>query len=394
MTADSKTYRLVDKGRVGIIALVIGILGLIGSVFGWISEPARFYHAFLIAFAFWTSIALGGLFFTMMHHLVAARWSVVLRRLCENLMMQLPWLFLAFIPVYFGVHDLYHWSHEDVVAADHVLRGKASYLNVGFFTIRTVVYFAIWSLLALMLYRVSRQQDEGHRPEHLKRMRKVSAIGMMLFAATITFAGFDWLMSLEPHWFSTVFGVYIFSGSFLNAVALITGTVLYLRRTEAFKDTFTLEHLHDLGKLMLAFTIFWSYIAFSQYLLIWYGNLPEETVWYTARWVGSWKTISLILLLGHFALPFTVLLFRNVKRSLAFMWFFVVWFMIMHWVDYYWLVYPSFSEEGATIGWMEIAAVAGLGGVFIWSFWRRMAAGPVLPVGDPELQKSINFVNS
>jgi len=394
MTADSKTYRLVDKGRLGIVALVIGVLGLAASAMGWISEPERFYRAFLTAFAFWTSVALGGLFFTMMHHLTGARWSVVVRRIFENLMLQLPWLFLAFIPVYFGIHDLYHWSHEEVVAADHVLQGKAAFLNVGFFTTRTIAYFAIWSLLAVLLYRVSRQQDEGHRPEHLKRMRKLSAIGMLLFAATITLAGWDWLMSLEPHWFSTVFGVYIFSGSFLNAVAVVTGVFLYLGRLEAFKKTFTLEHLHDLGKLMLAFTIFWSYIAFAQYFLIWYGNLPEETVWYTARWVGSWKVISLVLFFGHFVLPFTVLLFRNVKRSRSLMWFFVVWFLLMHWVDYYWLVYPTFTEHGTSIGWLEIVPMLGLGGMFVWYFWRRLGSAPVVPAGDPELQNSMNFVNS
>ncbi len=394
MTADSKTYRLIEKGRLGIIALVVGVLGLAASALGWISEPERFYHAFLTAFVFWTSVALGGLFFTMMHHLTGARWSVVIRRICENLMMQLPWLFLAFIPVYLGIHDLYHWSHEEVVAADQALQGKAAFLNVGFFTIRTIAYFAIWSVLAVLLYRVSLKQDEGHRQEYRKKMRKVSAIGMLLFAATITLSGWDWLMSLEPHWFSTVFGVYLFSGSFLSAVAVVTGACLYLKRVEAFKDTFTLEHLHDLGKLMLAFTIFWSYISFAQYFLIWYGNMPEETFWYTARWEGSWRIVSLALLFGHFALPFTVLLFRNVKRSLPIMGFFVVWFLLMHWLDFYWLVYPTFMEQGASIGWLEIVTVLGLGGIFVWHFWYRISSSPVVPVGDPELQKSINFVNS
>jgi len=394
MTADSKTYRLVEKGRLGIIALAVGVLGLAASALGWISEPERFYHAFLTAFVFWTSIALGGLFFTMMHHLTGARWSVVVRRICENLMMQLPWLFLAFIPIYFGIHDLYHWSHEEAVAADHVLQGKAAFLNVGFFTIRTIAYFAIWSILAVLLYRVSLKQDGGHKPEHLRSMRKISAIGMLLFAATITLSGWDWLMSLEPHWFSTVFGVYLFSGSFLSAVAVVTGTCLYLKRMDAFKNTFTLEHFHDLGKLMLAFTIFWSYIAFAQYFLIWYGNLPEETFWYTARWEGSWKVISLILLFGHFALPFTVLLFRSVKRNLSIMGFFVIWFLLMHWLDYYWLVYPTFTEQGATIGWLEIVAVLGLGGIFLWHFWYRIGSSPVVPAGDPELEKSINFINN
>ncbi|MCP4686120.1 MAG: hypothetical protein GY867_11845 [bacterium] len=394
MTADSKTYKLIEKGRLGIIALVVGVVGLAASALGWVSEPERFYHAFLTAFVFWTSIALGGLFFTMMHHLTGARWSVVVRRICENLMMQLPWLFLAFIPVYFGIHDLYHWSHTEAVAADHALQGKAAYLNVGFFTIRTVAYFAIWSILAVLLYRVSLKQDAGHKPEHLKSMRKISAIGMLLFAATITLSGWDWLMSLEPHWFSTVFGVYLFSGSFLNAVAVVTGVCLYLRKEDALRNTFTLEHFHDLGKLMLAFTIFWGYIGFAQYFLIWYGNLPEETFWYTARWEGSWKIVSLVLLFGHFALPFVILLFRNVKRSLPIMGFLGIWFLVMHWLDYYWLIYPTFTEQGASIGGLEIAAVLGLGGIFIWQLWRRIGSSPVVPVGDPELDNSINFVNN
>ncbi len=390
MKFDASTYRLTDKGRTGTVALIIGLLGLAGSGAGWFVDAARFHHAYLTAFVFWLSLALGGLFFTMLHVLSASRWSVVLRRISENLALQLPWMAIAFIPVALGIHDLYHWSHEDAVATDHLLQGKAGYLNTSFFLARTVLYFGLWSLVALMLKRHSLGQDRDPNTDQIAPLRKWSAIGMLLFAMTVTFASFDWLMSLQPHWYSTIYGVYFFGGLFLGGVSFIALICWFLRRGGVLVGEVTVEHHHDLGKLMFAFIIFWAYIGFSQYFLIWYGNIPEETFWFLSRWEGGWKPISLTLLYGHFALPFVLLIFRNAKRKIVLLGSAAIWILLMHWLDLYWLIYPSYQASFESVGWIELAPMLGLGGLFIWLFWRRVASQPLIPINDPWLQDSIN----
>ena len=373
--------------------LAVGVVGLVLAVVGWMIDADRFFHAYLTAFVFWTSLGLGGLFFTMLHHLVGAKWSVVVRRLSECIMMTLPYMAALLIPALLGMHSLYHWSHADAVAHDQALQMKSGYLNVTFFTIRSVVYFAIWSYLAFRLYRLSLEQDKGDRDVITVQMKKVSAYGMLLFAVTLTYASFDWLMSLDPHWYSTIFGVYFFSGGLLSFVALTILIALALRRKRILAETITVEHYHDLGKLLFAFVIFWTYIGFSQYFLIWYGNIPEETIWYLKRWEGSWKAVSMVLLFGHFVLPFVALLFRATKRASAALWLLTVWILLMHWVDMYWLVYPSLLKEGASFSWIEPAAMLLVGGAFLWAFWSRFSRVPLVPVGDPKLQASINHVN-
>lgn len=393
MKFDAKTYRITERGKLGSVTLVIGLAGLLGSAGAWYTDATRFYHAWLTSFVFWLSLALAGLFFTMLHYLTAAKWSVVLRRISEALMMQLPWLILAFVPVLLGMHDLFHWSHAEAVAHDPALQAKSGYLNVGFFTARAVVIFVIWSVLALVLRKRSLAQDARPEIDHIAGLRKTSAAGMLLFAVTVTYAAIDWLMSLQPHWFSTIFGVYYFGGLFLSGVSLMAVICWILRRGGALKETITVEHYHDLGKLMFAFTIFWAYIGFSQYFLIWYGNIPEETVWFLSRWEGTWKPVSLILVFGHFALPFVVMIFQRVKRHIPLLGSVAIWYLIMHWVDLYWMVYPGYQPEGASFGWIEIVPMLGLGGIFLWLFWRTFTKHPTVPTGDPWLQQSINFVN-
>lgn len=393
MKFDPNTYRLTDKGRTGTVALVIGLIGLAACGAGWLIDSARFHHAYLTAFVFWLSLALGGLFFTMLHILTASRWSVVLRRISESLALQIPWMLVAFVPVALGLHDLYLWSHEDVVATDHLLQGKAGYLNPGFFLARTVVYFALWTLVAWKLSKHSLNQDRQPNQNHIIPLRRWSAIGMLLFAGTMTLAAFDWLMSLQPHWYSTIYGVYVFGGLFLAGLCFIVVVCWFLRRGGVLTKEVTVEHHHDLGKLMFAFVIFWSYIGFSQYFLIWYGNIPEETFWFLSRWEGGWKPVSLVLLYGHFVLPFVVLIFQNVKRKITLLGLSAIWILIMHWVDLYWLIYPSYQEQFEGIGWIELAPMVGLGGVFCWLFWRRLASQPLIPINDPWLKDSINSIS-
>jgi len=393
MNFDKATYRFTSVGNVGRNALIIGIVGLAIAAIGFTVDRQHFFFAYLTAFTFWVSIALGALFFTMLHHLTNASWSAVVRRIAENLMAPLPWLFLLFIPILFGLHDLYEWSHADAVAADALLQKKAGFLNPTFFTIRTVFYFVVWAGLAHLLYKTSISQDGGNRPEHIRKMRAISAPGMIIFAITTTFAGWDWLMSLEPHWYSTIFGVYFFSGGLWAILAAIVLAVGALQRRGALKSEITVEHYHDLGKLMFGFTIFWTYIGFSQYFLQWYANIPEETVWYLQRWEGSWKAVSMVILFGHFVLPFVVLLFRGVKRSPRLLSGIAVYFLVMHWVDQYWMAFPTLNRDGAHFSWMDIAAVVGIGGIFVWAFWSKLVSRPVVPIGDPRLEESIHFKN-
>jgi len=390
MRYDPNTYRLTDKGSFGSIALTVGIVGLLGSAIAWYMEPARFFHAYLTAFIFWLSLALGGLFFTMLHYLAAARWSVVLRKISESMAAQLPWMIIAFIPVYLGMHDLYHWTHVEAVASDRILQGKAAYLNVGFFLIRAAIYFAVWSVFALALRKHSLLQDANPNGEHIAGLRRLAAGGMLLFAITTTFAAFDWLMSLQPHWFSTIYGVYFFGGVFLSGLSFIAVISWILRRNDILRETITVEHYHDMGKLMFAFVIFWAYIGFSQYFLIWYGNIPEETYWFLSRWEGDWKPVSLLLVFGHFAMPFVILIFQNVKRKPFLLGSVAIWLLLMHWFDLFWLIYPSFEGSCESFVWIEIAPVVGLGGIFCWLFWRSFTAHAMVPVNDPWLKDSIS----
>jgi hypothetical protein len=374
-------------------ALIIGIAGIIASIAGYFIDHSQFFFSYLTAYTFWMTMTLGALFFTLLHHLTNADWSVVLRRILETVMMGLPVMAILFIPILFGLHDLYHWSHEDAVLADPILQKKSAYLNPLFFTIRVVLYFTIWILLARGLYKTSLAQDAGYQPEQTVKMRKISAPGMVLFALSITFAAFDWLMSLDAHWYSTIFGVYIFGGSLL---AILTFMVIFsnlLRKKGLLGDTITIEHYHDLGKFLFAFTIFWGYIGFSQYFLIWYANIPEETIWYLHRWEGSWKIITMILVFGHFVIPFMALMPRFVKRNLGALTFIAIWILIMHWIDIFWLVMPSFSHHGAHFSWMDLTTTLGIGGIFFWYFLQKYYKHALVPVGDPRLEASIHMKN-
>ena len=393
MTLDAQTYKFTGKTRFGVRPLAIGGVGLLLCAFAVNADAPRFFHAYLTAYLFWVSIGLGALFFVMLHHLVNAQWSIALRRLVECVMVSLPVMAVMFIPIGLGLHDLYHWSHAEAVANDHLLQTKSPYLQTTFFVARTVVYFAIWYLLAAGLHRLSLAEDKGYDEARRVRIRKISAGGMILFAFTTTFAAFDWIMSLDAHWYSTIFGAYYFAGCVVGALSFITLAAIYLRRHGILADVITVEHYNDLGKLIFAFTIFWAYMAFSQYFLIWYANVPEETIWFAHRWTGSWKAVSLALVFGHFVIPFLLLMPKMMKRRLGFLAGITIWMLAIHWVDLFWLVLPEQSPHGAQISWMDPVAMVGIGGIFVGLFWRRFAANPIVPVGDPRLGASIRSLS-
>jgi hypothetical protein len=393
MKFDDQTYRISGAGNIGQRLLLAGIVGLMLSGVGLFFDSRQLFHSYLVAFTFWVSVGLGALFFTMLHHLVSASWSVVLRRMFENVMIALPLLIVFFIPIALGMGNLYEWTHADKVATDHLLHGKAKFLNSGFFMARILVYFAIWSIVAFLAYKLSLRQDQAHSETVTAKMKRVSAPGMILLAVTLTFAAWDWLMSLDARWFSTIFGAYYFAGSATSALAVVTLIAIYLRGKQVLVKQITLEHYHDLAKLLFSFTVFWAYMAFSQYFLIWYANIPEETIWFQRRWTDSWKTISLLLVFGHFVVPFLVLISRAAKRNTRVLAFAGLWLLFMHWIDLHWLVMSNLHPPGFQPSWMDLTTVVGIGGVFLALVWKRLCAQPLVPINDPKLSESIEFVN-
>ncbi|MEW6413564.1 MAG: hypothetical protein AB1483_14000 [Candidatus Zixiibacteriota bacterium] len=399
MKFDRSTYRLTDAGSLGRIALIVGIVGLAASALGLLQDKTQFFLAYMTSLMFWLTIGLGGLFFTMLHHLTGAKWSTVIRRMSESVAASMPLMLILFIPLLFGLHELFHWSHEGVYDPssplyDELLAKKQAYLNTPFFLIRAAIYFGVWILLSRWLTSGSHKLDTQYDPAIIKRLRTVSAPGMVAFALTITFASFDWLMSLDAHWFSTIFGVYIFSGAFLAVMSFLIVLGLYQRKHDVMADVITVEHYHDMAKLMFGFIIFWAYMAFSQYFLIWYANIPEENYWYLYRWENSWKYWSLAIIFGHFVIPFLGLITRAAKRSGPFLAFMCTWILIMHWFDIYWLVMPTHHQDGIHFSWMDVTTLVGVGGLFVWYVWRHYSAHPLVPVKDPGLKASLEFVNT
>jgi len=394
MKFDSQTYLLSEATGHGNRLILAGIVVIVLSALGYFIDSAQFYFSYLVAYVFWVSVGLGALFFVMLQHLTGAVWSIVLRRLTESIMIALPFMFILFLPLAFGMHDLYHWSRSEVVQQDALISQKTGYLNIPFFLVRTAIYFASWFLIARKLFKTSIEQDQKPDGSQIAAMRKVSGPGMVVFALTTSFAAFDWLMSLDAHWFSTIFGLYFFAGGFLAALAGVTLIGILLAKRNILKDIITTEHYHDLGKLLFGFTIFWGYMAFSQYFLIWYANIPEETIWYAHRWEGSWKIFSLTLVFGHFLIPFLLLMARASKRNLTLLGLLTAWILIMHWIDLYWITMPVHHHHGIHLSWLDFTLLIGMGAVFLGIFWRYFSSNPLVPVGERDLDHSIQFSNN
>lgn len=394
MKFDSDTYKLTEAKGLGNTLLITGILVAVLSTAGYFLDSKQFFMSYLVAWIFWVSIGLGALFFVMLNHLTGAVWSLVLRRINESVMIALPFMAILFIPLIFGLHDMYHWTHSEDVAKDAILSQKTGYLNIPFFLIRTAVYFILWFIVSFRLYKTSLAQDKNPTADQIKAMRRVSGPGMVIFALTTSFAGFDWLMSLDAHWYSTIFGVYFFSGGLLASLALLTLIGLFLRRKGILNETITIEHYHDMAKLMFAFTIFWGYMAFSQYFLIWYANIPEETIWYAHRWDGNWKILSLTLVFGHFVIPFVGLMTRAAKRNLKWITLLTIWLLVMHWIDLYWIAMPTSAHHGFHLSWMDLTLFLGIGSVYLGIFWKFTSANALVPLNDDALPESLKFSNN
>ncbi len=372
----------------------VALASWIALLAGYLLEPKQFFFSYLFAFVALVSIGFGAMFFTMVQHLTGAAWSVTVRRFMESITCTLQACVLLFIPVVFGLHDLYPWTHPAAVSGDPLLAGKAGYLNSGFFLIRAAGYFILWSLLSWVLYRRSVAQDYDSALRHTRVMERVSGPGVFLLFVTATLASFDWVMSLEPRWYSTIFGVYVLAGGALGFFAVLILIALAFRGAGYLRRSINDEHYHDLGKWLFAMVVFWAYIAFSQYMLIWYTNLPEETFWFKERRIGSWMTVSLLLVFGHFLVPLFVLVSRAAKRNLKLLGAAAVWLLIMHFTDVYFMVMPVLHKQGVVVHWLDLAALAGVGSVMALWFWGRFRRTAIVPVGDPRLEECLHFHNS
>jgi hypothetical protein len=383
------------KGRLlrGIL-LVLAVAAGALSVSWWPTDPRRVLFSYLTAWLFVTSISVGALAWVMLHHLTGAVWSISLRRLLENLSQPLTWIVLGFLPIALNLSRLYAWADPARLASDPELARKAIWLNPLLFIGRAGVYLGLWALLGGILGRMSDKQDRTGDPSLSRGMRAASAWGLVVLGLTSSFAAFDWIMSLDPHWVSTVFGVYFWIGSLLAALAALILIVLVFRSLGWLRQTITAEHLHDLGKLLFSFVVFWAYIAFTQYFLIWYANLPEETGWYITRRSGSWNLLSWGLFFGHFLVPFAVLLFRAVRRDPFWLGFMAAWVLVFHYLDLYWQIMPALHPEGAKPSWLDasiLLTLAVLFGAIVEHACQRRA---LVPLGDPHLADSIAFHQS
>jgi hypothetical protein len=356
------------------------------------ASGGRLMAAWLVAFLYFLTIALGCLFFVLIHTAMAGSWGIVVRRVAENAAATVPLFALLFIPVALNLHSLYHWSDPEAVAHDALLRWKQPYLNEPFFLARAAFYFLVWSGIALWARGLSRRQDLAADPVAAARLRRYSGALLIPLALTVTFAAFDWVMSLAPHWYSTIFGVYAFAGGFVAGIALLSVVAAGLRGS-GLVPAITAEHLHDLGKLLFAFTVFWAYIAFSQFFLIWYGNIPEETIFFRVRLAGGFKLITIALAVGHFGVPFFFLMPRAIKRNAATLVGAALWLLAMHFIDVYWLVIPSIQGLGARPGLVDVAALATVGGAFLAGFGWLLVKSPLVPAFDPRLSESLAFEN-
>ena len=381
--------RLLMIAGAASLAVALGMLAL-GSA------ASRFAHAYLLGISFCLSISLGAMFFVILQHLTHARWSVTARRLAELLASPIPMLGILFVPVllsmFAGSGALYHWNDAEAVAADALLQHKTPFLNAPFFAVRCVIYFAAWMVMSRFFLRNSVALDDGNA-EAISRMRRYSGPAMLVYALTVNFAAFDLLMSLDPHWFSTIYGVYFFGDCAVAFFATLPLLVMFVQSRGVLKEAVTVEHFHDFAKLLFGFVFFWSYIAFSQYMLIWYANIPEETGWFSVRQNHGWGYVSLVLLIGHFALPFAGLMSRSVRRNRRLLAGWCVFLLAVHAVDLYWLIMPSVSPGAATPAGVDLLCLLGVSLIWLGALLRGLLKHQLLSTGDPNLETSLAFHN-
>jgi hypothetical protein len=377
-------------------SLIVGVVFGVVAIIGAFMRPEEFYRAYLLGFMCWLGVALGSMAILMIRHLTGGGWGMVIRRTLGAAMRTLPLLALLFMPIILGMHSLYIWAQPLDNIADKHLREHLqditkTYLTMNGFIIRAVFYFAIWNLLSFLLSKWSKQTDRPGAPDNTQRFKAVSGPGLILYGFTISFAAIDWVMSLDPSWVSTIFGLIILIGEVLSAMcfAVVVERILFNYRpmSEILKPDF----VHDHGKWMLAFTMVWAYFNFSQWLIIWAGNLPGEITFYLRRLSGGWGLIGLTLVLFHFAIPFGILLSRPFKRDIRRLAWLAAWLMLMRYLDLFWIIEPNFSNTlRFTVA--DVIVPVAIGGIWLAYFFRNLAALPLLPAYDPEAHEVLEPV--
>jgi hypothetical protein len=375
-------------------AAIAAAAGLGLTLLGGLADPRRALYAYLVAFVYWLGIALGALILLGAFHAAKARWPVVIRRFVETVPTTLSLFVVLFVPIALGMRHLFLWV--DPHAADpemaHAIHSKLPYLNVPFFLLRAAFYFVVWMTVAHLLRAWSMRQDASGGSALTVWQRRLGAGSLPFLALTMTFAAFDWMMSLDPRFFSTIFGVYWFAGSFVGALAIvIIASAVGRDEKDWFSGFVGPDHLHSLGKLLLAFVAFWAYVAFSQFMLIWIANIPEEVPWTIVRTTTGWRPVAFFLAAFNFIVPFFLLLSRDLKRSPRALAAIASWLLFTHWVDMYWLVMPRLHPDRPSPGWMDLTAFVGVGAAAVaWTVWR-LRGNVAVPVRDPYLEDSLRY---
>jgi hypothetical protein len=381
-----------DLRRWRMRALIVGIVGMAGMAAGMLvfHQPFQFYQSYLWAFIFVLGLAVGPLAWLMLQYLTGGAWGVVIRRPAEAAARTLPLVLVLFLPIVIGIPNLYPWAHPNVVAADRILTHQAVYLNYRLFLLRAFVYFFGWMFLSYYFNRWSRVEDrEGPAKAHGK-MSFLAGPGLIFWSFSVTFMAIDWVMSLHSQWFSTMFGLLYMAGQGLTAMAFLITLLVALQATEPMSRVLTMRHFHDLGKMMFMMIMVWAYFSYSQFLIVWTGNLPEEIPWYLARMNGGWGYIGLALVLFHFALPFSLLLSRDLKRNAKLLRKIAVFVLFIRMVDIYWQVTPYFYSQRFHFSWMDVAAPAGLIGIWLAYFFIQLEKRPLMPLHEPNLEEALN----
>ena len=372
--------------------LVAGAVGGAVSLVGLLIDVRQFLQSYLMAYMLCLGVTLGCLALGMIHQLSGGAWGVVIRRPIGAAARVLPVMALLFLPIALGMTRLYVWTNANLVAHDEALQHKHLYLNIPFFLIRAAIYFLVWNGVSYLLNTWSLEQDRTADPRLARRMQILSGGGLVAYGVTITFASFDWMMSLEPHWFSTIYGVLIMGGQGLSALAFLIIVLVWLSRRPPLDRIVVPAHFHDLGNLMLAFVMLWAYFSFSQYLIIWSGNLPAEIAWYLHRLQTGWRAVGLTLILCHFVAPFVVLLSRQVKRQPELLVKVAVGILIVRLVDLFWLSAPEFHQTGISVSWMDVVLPLTLGSIWLACFIWQLRDRAILPLHDPQFDEALGRI--
>ena len=364
-------------------ALITGAVFTVIFAIGFFVNRDQFFYSYVFAFSFWAGISIGALALLMLQHLTGGGWGLVIRRVLEAATRTLSLVLILFVPIVLGAHRIYKWTDAHEVAEHPVLKEKSKYLNLPFFTVRALIYFAIWLALAYFLNRWSLLQDRTADSKYTKNMRVLSGPGMVLFVFTVSFAAIDWFMSLDWEWSSTIYGFIFVAAWSLSALAFTIAVMAALSKHEPMNNVVAQLHFHDLGKLLLALVMLWSYFAFSQFLIIWSGNLPEEIRWYLPRIHGVWGAIALAVIVLHFAFPFLFLLSRSLKRNAGKLVIVAALILVMRLIDLFWMIEPNFTGKEFHFSWMDLVAPIAMGGLWLGVFARALSQRALIPINDP-----------